>query len=273
MPRGRNPLILILALVSGAAAFMLSLQMTKAPAAKNNVAAPSNVKLVVHAVNDIAIGSIIKKSDIDVLAPSGNYNPKMVYENVSDVMGKVVRRNVLKGEMIKKLDILAEGDNLAALIPKGYRAMTIPVMLPSSITELLQIGNRVDVILTYDVAKGDINSLTLVENARVIGVSKQAEGGGVSGGNKKMDITLAVTPEGAETLAFSMKRGTLNLSIRSLDEEDEEKFFTLKELFFPEAKDKVDPNQLLEPETPKVPKDLVEIIRGVRKEQYATSMQ
>jgi pilus assembly protein CpaB len=272
MPRGRNPLVLILALVSGAAAFMLSLQMTKAPAAKNT-AAPSSTKVVVHAVNDISIGSIIKKSDIDLLPPSGSYNPKMVYENIPDVMGRVVRRNVLKGEIVKKLDILADGDNLAALIPKGYRAMTIPVMLPSSITELLQIGNRVDVILTYDVSKGDINSLTLVENARVIGVSKQGGEGG-SGGTKKMDITLAVTPEGAETLAFSIKRGTLNLSIRSLDEDDNEKFFTLKELFFPQDKEsKIDPNQLLEAEVPKVPKDLIEIIRGVRKEQYATSVQ
>lgn len=269
MPRSRSPLILVLALFSGAAAFMLSLQLTKAPV--KQVSAPVSTVLVVHAVNDIPIGSIVRKSDVDLLPPTGSVNSKMVYMNASEVIGKVVRRNVPKGEMLKKVDILAEGDNLAALIPKGYRAMTIPVTLPASITELLQIGNRVDVILTYEAGKDEINSLTLVENARVIGISKPAEAGGLSGGTKKMDITLAVTPEGAETLAFSMKRGTLNLSIRSLDEEDEEKFFTLKELFFPE--DKPDPNKLLQTDSPKVPKDLVEIIRGVRKEQYATDMQ
>jgi len=268
MPRTRSPLILILALVSGGIAFLMSLQLTRAPGTKPVV--EENAVVVVHVVNDIAIGSIIKKSDVDLLSPTGSYNSKMIYVSTADVIGKVVRRNVLKGEILKKLDILAEGDNLAALIPRGYRAMTIPVTLSTSITELLQIGNRVDVILTYEASRDDLRSITLVENARVIGVSKPMDGG-MGGGVKKMDITLAVTPAGAETLAFSMKRGTLNLSIRSLDEEEDEKFFTLKELFFPESKP--DPNKLLDVNAPKVPKDLVEIIRGVRKEQYATNFE
>lgn len=271
MPRGKNPFILILALGSGILAFLLSLQVIK-PKAAAPVAKPAYS--VVVAIRDINIGAIIRKDDIDMLPPSGPVNAKQVFESVGDVAGKVVRRNIPKGEVIKKVDILAEGDNLASLIPKGYRAMTVPVTLPASITELLQIGNRVDVLLTYEVTRGEINSVTLVENARVIGVSKPQNAG--SADSKRLDITLSVTPDGAQTLAYAMKRGTLNVSIRSLDEGEGEKFFTLKDLFFPKEEaggDLMRAALPAEAEKPKVPKNVVEVIRGVNKEQYASEWE
>lgn len=272
MARGKNPFILILALGSGVLAFMLSLQVMKPKASAP--AAPKASYTVVVAVRDINIGAIIKKDDVDLLPPSGDVNSKQIFEHTGDVIGKVVRRNVPKGDVVKKVDILSEGDNLASLIPKGYRAVTIPVTLPGSITALLQIGNRVDVLLTYEVSRGEINSVTLIENARVIGVSNPQAASGGGDGNKRMDITLSVTPEGAQTLAYAMKRGTLNVSIRSLDEGDDEKFFTLKDLFFPKE-DTV--SEVIKPmndvEKPKVPRNVVEIIRGVNKEQYATDWE
>ena len=75
-------------------------------------------------------------------------------------------------------------------------------------------------------------------------------------------MTLAVTPEGAETLAYSMKKGTLNVVVRPLSEEaiGEEKFFTLKELFF-SGDETAGPE--IEPE-----QRGVEIIRGLRREKY-----
>lgn len=271
MPRGKNPFILILALGSGILAFMLSLQIMK-PKAAAPVAKPAFTVAV--AVKDISIGAIIKKEDVDLLPPSGTVNPKQTFTDLGELTGKVARRNIPKGEAVKKVDILAEGDNLASLIPKGYRAMTIPVTLPASITELLQIGNRIDVLLTYEVSRGEINSVTLVENARVIGVSKPQNAG--SSDSKRLDITLSVTPDGAQTLAYAMKRGTLNVSIRSLDEGEDEKFFTLKDLFFPKEEsggDALRTAMPAEPDKPKVPKNVVEVIRGVNKEQYASEWE
>ena len=228
----------------------------------------------VVAVKDIMIGTMIRPDDVDLLPPSENIQPKLGYQDIGEVLGKVVRRNIAKGEALKKVDILAEGDNLASLIPRGYRAMTIPVTLPASITEMLQIGNRVDVILTYEASRNELKSVTLLENARVIGVSNPSDKASGSQ-NRNLDITLAVTPEGAETLAFAQKRGTLNLSIRSLDEEGTEKFFTLRELFFPDKKEDNSglPEDMLQIEKPSVPTDVIEIIRGVSKEQYAAEWQ
>lgn len=256
---GRNPLVLVLAIGSGIAAFILALNFVDSgkpvPQAKAN--------FVVTAVKDIQFGSLIRDGDVDLLPAPVNTDLKRMFSLKEEVVGKVSRRNILKGEAIKRLDILAEGDNLASLIPRGYRAMTIPVPLASNIQQLLQIGNRVDVILTYEASRGVIQSITLIENARVIGISKPKEAGR---GSDEMDITLAVTPEGAQTLAYAMKRGKLNVAIRSLSEEEEERFFTLKELFFP----KKDEKEAMEKQPP-VPTDVIEIIRGVRKERYATN--
>lgn len=230
MAYGRNPVILIVAISSGLIAFFMSLRMMSTPAP----AKAESAYVVAVAIKDIPIGAIIRNSDVDMLPPQSKVNGKLVFEDLGAVVGRVVRRNVPKGEPIKKTDLLEQGDNLASLIPKGYRAMTIPATLPASLTELLQIGNRVDVILTYATGQSDYKSVTLVENTRVIGVSKPDKPGG--GGTQSVDVTLAVTPEGAETLAFASKRGTLNVSIRSLDDEGQEKFFYAVRTVFPGEK-------------------------------------
>lgn len=257
MPRMKNSVILLLALASGMIAFLMSFRLMNQPGAV------STEKLIVAAVRDINIGSVIRRDDIDLLpAPEGTLM-KSHYTTLDDVVGRVPRRILLKGQAIKNVDILAEGDNLASLIPQGYRAMTIPVTLSSNLSNLLQIGNRVDVLLTYEVSRGEINSITLIENARVIGVSDMP--GNQGGRELKVHVTLAVTPDGAQTLAYAMEKGTLNISIRSLGEQEDEKFFTLKELFFP---NKPDPQAALLPVEEKPPSDEIEIIRGLRREKF-----
>lgn len=260
MPRMRNSIILIFAVGSGFAAFLISMSLINPQKPVTSAG-----HLVVGAVRDIDLGSMIKKEDVDLLPPPDNINPKILFSEFTPVVGKVSRRNILKGEVIKSVDLLEEGENLASLVPRGYRAMTIPITLPSSLTNMLHIGNRIDVLLTFERSRGEVESVTLVKNAKVIGLSEPPGKNASMGQDRSMYITLAVTPDGAETLAYSMKKGTLNISIHSLSDADEEseKFFTLKELFFSSAAT----GSALHPKTT----DKIEIIRGLHKEDYRPS--
>ena len=257
MPKMKHSMVLFFAMATFFVAFLLSLRLI-------NKTEPGPALQVVGAVRDIKVGSTLRKEDLDLLPAPQDINPKVFFTDFAPVIGKVSRRSIAKGEAIKNVDLLAEGDNMASLIPEGYRAMTIPVTLPVEMSSLLQVGNRIDVLLTHERTKGaGLESLTLIENAKVIGVSEPpGKGGGLGGGIKKdLYITLAVTPTGAETLAYAMKKGTLTVTVRSLQEaeHEEEKFYSLKELFFNEQS----------PERPKsVPVEDIEVIRGTRKETY-----
>ncbi len=253
---------MLIAIASGLGAFIVSTHLVSSMRSGS----PANL-LVVGAVRDISIGSVIKREDVDLLPPPENMNPKVLFTDFDRVVGETARRNVPKGEVIRTVDLLAKGDNLASLIPPGYRAMNIPVVLPSNLTNLIQVGNRVDILLTYQKANYEVSSVTLVKNAKVIGVSEPPKGGFSSGANQEMYITLAVTPDGAETLAFAMKKGTLNVAVHSLSDSEaqqQEKFFTLRELFF---------NKANEPITTVAPapveKQEIEVIRGLNKEKYS----
>ncbi|MCM8776223.1 MAG: Flp pilus assembly protein CpaB [Candidatus Omnitrophica bacterium] len=218
---------------------------------------------VIGVIRDIKFGKIIQREDLDLLAEPPDADPRVLFTDFSQVVGNMALRNLHQGEVIKMGDVMAGGDNLAKIIPKGYRAITIPVTLPADLLNLIQMGNRADVILTYEQARGELKAVTLIENAKVIGASDP--GGGITpDGQKRMFVTLAVTPVGAETLAYAVKKGTLTVSIRSMKdaESPEEKFFSLKDLFF--AKDKT----TTVPEIPRVQE--IEIIRGLRREKFST---
>lgn len=246
----------MLAIVTGVAAFIISINFIKP---QKEAVVTDTGTMVVTAANDIRIGTKILKKDIDLLpAPSG-VNAKILFTEMNQVIGKLSRSNISKGTAIRTLDLYEEGESLASLIPPGYRAMSIPVTMSGSLSKLVYAGNRVDVLLTYRRGMGDFQTITLVKNAKVIDVTQSGQS---SGGEVQMSITLAVTPEGAKTLAFAMEKGTLKVAVYSMEDverEEQERFFTLKELFFQEEEKTY--RELIPTQ------DGVETIRGLRKEK------
>lgn len=255
MPRVPNSLILIIAIVSGLAAFIISLSVVQTP----RQAPDMEGLLVVTAIKDIPIGTMIGKGDVDLLAAPKDVNPKALFTEFNPVVSRLSRKFIRKGWAIRSVDLYNKGENLASLIPPGYRAMSIPVTMSSNLAKLVFPGNRVDVILTYRSELQQYETVILVKNARVIDVTTPKNTGE---SEVRLSVTLAVTSEGARTLAFAMEKGTLKVSVRPLDDiekNEQERFFTLKELFYKEGEV---PYKELVPQ-----RDGVEVIRGLRKEK------
>ena len=109
MPRTRNSLLYVLAAISGFMAMILIMHLMKP---RNT---PGAGTMVIGAVRDIEIGSTLKKEDVDLLLSPNNINPKLLFTDIQPVIGKVSRKNILKGEVIRSVDLLAEGESLDLL--------------------------------------------------------------------------------------------------------------------------------------------------------------
>lgn len=253
MPKTQNALMFLIALAIGGAAFVLTMKSITPPEKKPDF-------YVVGLAEDLEVGTTVQREHLELMPAPQNIDKAALFTKPEEVVGKVLNRSIQAGTPLRSIDMMSEGENIASLIPEGYQAMTIPVVMPQSLVSLVQVGNRVDVLLTYERSDTrEYKSITLMKNVKVIGVSKEAEGA------TSMYVTIAVNPAGAKTLAYAIKRGVLNLAIRSLSEADQqepETFYTLEKLFREQLLDQAVKKS-------KVPMlEEIEIIRGLNKETY-----
>ncbi len=164
-------------------------------------------------------------------------------KKVMDIVKGKIRRDMSAGEPLLKaaLSSAQQGNVLAAIMEPGHRAMAIKVSPESMVGGFMSPGDRVDVILTYQVKlSGDEKdeaatrvdrhaSQTVLENVKVLAIDQNAR--------KEDDkakigrtVTLEVDGAGAERLALVSQMGDLSLVLRALGDdtvaEKKDKTFT-----------------------------------------------
>ncbi len=142
-------------------------------------------------------------------------------------------RPLRSGEPVVESALIQERDGnlLAASLQAGMRAMAIRVSAESSVGGFVTPGDRVDVILTYQVRVPRANgaddvaatmvsrnaSQTVLENTRVLAVDQKSEPG--DGAKVGRTVTLEVDSKGSETLALASSMGELSLVLRKIGDE------------------------------------------------------
>ena len=126
---------------------------------------------------------------------------------------------------------------LAAVLPQGKRAISIPITEVAGISGLVLPGDRVDIILTYSLIGADIDSVrdvraseTVMRNIRVLALDRrlhQAEAG--ADGRPQTDATpiartatLQVSPREAEMITLATSLGDLSLVLNSVHDGGDE---------------------------------------------------
>ena len=113
----------------------------------------------------------------------------------------------------------------------GMRAMAIKVKAESSVGGFITPGDRVDVIMTYEVRLPSDDRIqdasiavvnrraaqTILENIRVVAVDQEAKE--VEETLVARTVTLEVNPTQGEQLALADSMGSLSLSLRKLGDE------------------------------------------------------
>jgi len=188
-----------------------------------------NLNKVAVAKVAIPIGSKIIAEQLMVVQFPKESTPDGAFDSTEKLVGRVAVVNIAAREPITETRLAAEGTaaGLSAIIPEGYRAMTVKVDDAAGISGFIQPGTLVDVVVTIDpegIARQDPISKIVLQNIKVL-----ASGQNIDKPKDEREatavkaVTLQVTPEQAEKLALAASEGKLQLVMRSqIDQSDEQ---------------------------------------------------
>lgn len=179
----------------------------------------------------IPLGTKIIPEQMMVVQFPAESTPDGAFDSVEKLTGRVAVMNIAPREPITEARLAPVGTagGLSAVIPEGYRAMTVKVDDVVGISGFIMPGTLVDIVVV--IIPGDSGaqgqqpiSKIVLQNIKVL-----ANGQNIDKPEKEREansvkaVTLLVTPEQAEKLALAASEGKLQLVMRnSIDQGDEQ---------------------------------------------------
>jgi len=230
--------IMILAVAAVAAigaAFMARGLLSSGP--KQAVAKKPQIETVdvLVAANRLELGSLIQDKDLrwqpwpKKIVSSGFIIRSKGGKNRKNITGTAVRSSIVVGEPINMAKLVATkgGGYMAAILPKGMRAISVRISPVTGAGGFILPNDRVDVLLTRKEKKGDDGgrdkqvyiSETILSNVRVLAIDQSLKEKKASD-NKQVAVgktaTLELRPDQGELLSLSVSKGEITLALRSI---------------------------------------------------------
>jgi pilus assembly protein CpaB len=162
--------------------------------------------------------------------------PVGAFAKVGEVLSggrRLVLSPIEPNEPVLALKITGPGQRatLSALVGPGMKAVTIRVNDVEGVGGFVLPGDRVDVVLTRQVDKGEASTEVVLQNTRVLAIDQQADERLVKPSVAKA-VTLEVDMLDAQKLWLASSIGSLSLLLRKAGDVAEEKTrrITLKDL-------------------------------------------
>lgn len=218
-------IVLVGALIFGVlAAVSVSKYLSSAQAYTKNLSQVAVAKV------PIPLGTKIIAEQVTLVQFPKESTPDGAFQTAEKLIGRVAVVNIAAREPITESRLAPEGTagGLSAVIPEGYRAMTVKVDDVVGISGFIMPGTLVDVVVTIDpaersgmqdpISKIILQSIKVLANGQNIDKPEdQREANSVKA------VTLLVTPEQAEKLAMAASEGKLQLVMRNqIDQGDEQ---------------------------------------------------
>ncbi len=189
-----------------------------------------NLNKVAVAKVAIPLGSKIIAEQIMVVQFPKESTPDGAFDSPEKLAGRVAVMNISAREPVTESRLAPEGTaaGLSAVIPEGYRAMTVKVDDAAGISGFIMPGTLVDVVVTIDPREGsgmqDPISKIVLQNIKVLANGQNIDKPeNEREANSVKAVTLQVTPEQAEKLALASTEGKLQLVMRNqIDQGDEQ---------------------------------------------------
>lgn len=195
-------------------------------------AVPTGPKVLV-AKKALPVGTIVDAESFTYqpwpqeLIQNAYYQEGQPDADMQALLGTVVRNPITAGQPVTRGSLVGPQDRgfLAAALGPGMRAVTVSVSAVGGVAGFVFPGDRVDVVLTQDVAGGGDGpplkvSETIIRNIRVLATDQRTDSVKAEDGKPVAatfsNVTLEATPRIAEKIAVSQTFGTLSLSLRSL---------------------------------------------------------
>ena len=183
---------------------------------------------VVVAKVDIPAGTKVIAEQLETVQYPSNAMPNGVFQSPDKLVGRVAVVQIAMREPVTDYKLAPEGSagGLSAVIPEGYRAMTVKVDDVVGISGFIMPGALVDVVVVINPTEQQQNPISkiVLQNIKVL-----ANGQNIDRPKNDREpesvkaVTLQVTPEQAEKLALAASEGKLQLVMRNgVDQDDEQ---------------------------------------------------
>ena len=186
----------------------------------------TNPNAMVVAKVDIPLGARIIAEQLTTVEVPKAATPDGTFIKLDQVIGRIAITKISAREPVTtgRLAVAGASGGLSAVIPEGYRAMTVKVDDETGIAGFLMPGTLVDVlaVITGDNNQGAVSKIVL-QNIKVLANGQNLDQPkDEREANSVKNVTLQVTPDQAEKLALASAEGKLRLALRnSIDQGDE----------------------------------------------------
>lgn len=195
------------------------------------VAETKKIKLLIASRN-MKVGEEIKSSDISTFDIPEDSLPEGIINDRKSIEGMYVQEPIIMGEPFRPERLaLWEELTLSFSIPEDMRAFSVFVDENSVFSNQLRVGDKVDVIGNYIIQTTDDKEVklsnTILQNVEVLAIgpdrvrhntNKESE----SSDNSELPraLTLCVSPEGAEKMAFTSTFASFAIALRGNEDDD-----------------------------------------------------
>src|SRR5499426_985879 len=224
-------IVLFIAIAAGGIAALLAGRSEAPPPAPAPVAQIETIDVLV-AGGDIGLGGTVSSQDLRWQTwPAESASSQLVRRSdnpdaINQLAGSISRQAFAAGEPIRESRLIkAKGSGyMAAILPKGKRAIAVDISPDTSAAGFILPNDRVDIILARrdnkdadraagaDGHTGEI----ILSNIRVLAIDQTVE---EKNGQRVVVgkiATLALNSRNAETLALATRLGMISLVLRSL---------------------------------------------------------
>jgi pilus assembly protein CpaB len=222
----------ILFVLFGAAAFGLVAAVAVSRYLSSAEALTRDMRKVVVAKVDIPLGSKLVAEQLSTVQAPNDAVPDGTFESADKLVGRVVTVQIAAREPVTDYKLAPEGSaaGLSAVIPEGYRAMTVKVDDVVGVAGFARPGSLVDVVVVIQPTENAVGgpgpiSKIVLQNIKVLASGQNIDQpkSGDRDAQQVKAVTLQVTPEQAEKLALASTEGKLQLVMRnSVDQDDEQ---------------------------------------------------
>lgn len=178
------------------------------------------------ALGEVAMGDMLSAQLVRLEPWPKDKVPPGAITKLDDLDGRRTKVKLFAGEPILEDKLFRKGEEYipTSLIPKGYRVVAVKATTDTVGGNLLNPGDRVDVMVyltrnpQFDIETTGMR--TVLENIKVFAVNDIVEVGSEKESRtiKAATVSLLVTPEQAAKLALAAELGPIKLALRGPDE-------------------------------------------------------
>jgi len=219
--RTKSLVLLVLALGCGLVA---SIGISQIIEQNKNAPAATETEAILVAMKPITAQEQLKADSIKLEQWPKNLVPKGALTKIEEIEGRRVKHSLSPGEPILQNKLVGEQDKRPTIeVPPGYRLKAVHADAVSAVGNLIQPGDRVDVLVYLKNFKGGAQmqaTSTILQDIKVFAVNDQWRANEESGNDSiaAKNVTLLLTPEQAERLTLASELGKVSLVLRSPDD-------------------------------------------------------